>query len=98
MDAAKRYAVATHPKTTASMENSLPIAGKAILTDMSKKGIMKCPRATTKRAIFLLDVSVIYLTRSSYKALAALSQAVPFLINCSQVRQPALFITATAKK
>jgi hypothetical protein len=41
MAEAKRYAVETHPSAIASIENSLPMEGSAILTDDPSKGVRK---------------------------------------------------------
>jgi len=45
--------VAIHPKSTALMENSTPMAGKAILTEELMKGMIKELRMDTIRAQLL---------------------------------------------
>ena len=52
--AAKRYEVATHANDTASIENSLPIDGRAILMEDPIKGVRKDAIVTTSSTVLLL--------------------------------------------
>jgi len=51
--AARRYAVATQPNEIASIANSLPIEGSAMLTEEPIKGAKKAPNVATIKAAFL---------------------------------------------
>ncbi|OIP30742.1 MAG: hypothetical protein AUK23_08075 [Deltaproteobacteria bacterium CG2_30_43_15] len=51
--AAKRYAVATQLNKTASMANSFPIEGRAMLTEEPIKGVRKDARVATSKAELL---------------------------------------------
>jgi hypothetical protein len=53
---AKRNAVATQPSKTASMANSFPIVGSAILTEDPIKGMRKEVIVTTSNTAFLLTL------------------------------------------
>ena len=63
MAAARRYEVATQFSVTASMVNSLPIDGSAILMEDPIKGVRKEPRvATIKAARLIVLVPVLFST------------------------------------
>jgi len=59
MAADKRYAVATQPNKTASMANSLPMEGSAMLTEEPMKGVSKEFNVATSKAALLVAVSSI---------------------------------------
>ena len=59
MAEAKIYAVATQLNEIASIENSLPIEGSAILTEDPSKGVRNAARVTTNKVILLLNRSSI---------------------------------------
>jgi hypothetical protein len=60
MAEANRYAVATQPREMASIENSLPIEGSAILTDDPSKGARKAANVTTNKVILLINLLSIH--------------------------------------
>ena len=53
MAAASRYAVVTQLSVTASMENSRPMDGRAMLTDVAMNGVRKDAVAATRRTTLL---------------------------------------------
>lgn len=59
MAAARIAEVATQLKVTAPVANSLPMAGRAMLTDEPMKGVRKELRAATIRAALLFAASSI---------------------------------------
>jgi len=50
----RRYEAGTHPSNTALMENSFPIAGRAILMEELMNGVRKEARLATTSAVCLL--------------------------------------------
>jgi hypothetical protein len=50
-----KYDVATQPNDTASIENSLPIVGRAILIDDAIKGVRNEDTIALNNAIFLFE-------------------------------------------
>ena len=55
--AARRYEVAIQPSKTAFILNSLPIEGRAILTEEPIKGVRKEVNVATKRAALFIAAS-----------------------------------------
>jgi hypothetical protein len=61
----KRYAVATQPKSTASMANSLPMVGRAIFTEEPIKGVRKAVSVATSKAVLLVAESLVLIGTST---------------------------------
>jgi len=59
MAAERRYAVATQPNKIASIANSLPMEGSAMLTEEPMKGVRKEDNVATSRAALLVAASSI---------------------------------------
>jgi len=54
----KRYEVLTQLKRTASMANSFPREGRAMLIDELMKGVKKEPTVATRRADLLVSMGI----------------------------------------
>jgi hypothetical protein len=70
---ARRYAVETQLREMASIENVLPIAGRAMFTAERSKGVMKPARTAMNRATFLTEGSVTLSLHFSSCAVVSLS-------------------------